>query len=182
MDNESNVSDEQKAAPDVEAQDTDGAQDDKRRPGETDKEASLANALHAERQTIKELKQQLASLTKAQEEQRLASLSEQERALEEARAAGRQEAMSEVRRDLVRAQVTAAAAAAGFADPADASGFLPLDDLDSEDAVKAAVEELSKVKPYLLRKQPTVQVPQGPQGGTVVNDDPNEWLRGAFRR
>lgn len=141
----------------------------------------LKKALHSERQTVKELKQQLAALSKQQEEQRLASMSEQERAIEEAKAAGRAEAMAQVQRDLTRAQVTAAAAAAGFADPADASGFLPLDDLADEQAVKDAVAQLAQTKPYLLKKAAPASIPQGPQGGQISKSDPNEWIRGMFR-
>lgn len=164
------------------AEQTEAKDDGTKRPGESEKEASLARALHAERQTIKELKQQIAAVTASQEEARLASLTEQERAIEEARNAGRSEAMAEVRRDLVKAQVTAAAAAAGFADPGDAAGFLTLDDLDSEDAIKDAVTGLAQAKPYLLRKAAPQPLEQGPRGGTVTEADPNQWIRGMFTR
>ena len=144
-------------------------------PSEND---GLIKALHAERQTVKELKAELAKLSKAQEKARLESLSETERAIEEAKKAGFEEAMNSVKAEMTRSKVTAAAAAAGFADPADASGFLNVEDLQTDEDVAKAVADLAKAKPYLLKRaaQPLEQGQQGKE----KSGSPNDWLRGAL--
>ena len=142
------------------------------------KESSLAKALHAERQTIKELKAQLHELRQSQEKVRLESLSEAERAVEEAKRAGYEEAMASVKADLTKSKVTAAAAAAGFADPGDASGFLDVAALDSDDDISKAVADLAKAKPYLLKR--TAQSLEQGQQGKSKNEGPNDWLRSAL--
>lgn len=158
-------------ATEVEAQESD-------EQPEQGKESSLAKALHAERQTIKELKAQLHEMRQSQEKARMESMSEAERAVEEAKKAGYEEAMASVKADLTRSKVTAAAAAAGFADPADASGFLNVAELDSDDDVAKAVADLAKSKPYLL-KRAAQSLEQGQQGKSRT-DNPNEWLRSAL--
>ena len=149
--------------------DTDGVVDDN----------PLLKALHGERATVKELKAQVAKMMKESEKTRMESLSEVERAVEEARKAGYESAVGELRGDLNRSKITAAAASAGFADPADAAGFLPVAELDSDDAVAAAVAELAKAKPYLL-KRTAAPLEQGVQG----KDTPpsaTDWIRGVMK-
>jgi Arc/MetJ family transcription regulator len=145
---------------------------------ENGKESSLAKALHAERQTIKELKAQLHELRQQQDKIKLESLSEAERAVEEAKRAGYEEAMQAVKADLTRSKVTAAAAAAGFADPGDASGFLDVSSLDGDDDIVKAVADLAKNKPYLL-KRTAQSLEQGQQSKSKA-DSPNDWLRSAL--
>ena len=142
------------------------------------KESSLAKALHAERQTIKELKKELHELRAAQDKIKMESLSEAERAVAEAKKAGYDEAMASVRADLTKSKITAAAAAAGFADPGDASGFLDIAALESDDEISKAVADLAKAKPYLL-KRAAQSLEQGQQGKSK-SSDPNDWLRGAL--
>lgn len=146
--------------------------------GGNEKESSLAKALHAERQTIKELKAQLHQMKAEQDKIKLESLSEAERAVEEAKRAGYEEAMASVKADLTKSKVTAAAAAAGFADPGDASGFLDVASLDSDDEITKAVADLAKNKPYLLKR--TAQALEQGQQGKSKSDSPNDWLRSAL--
>lgn len=147
---------------------------------EPEGDAKLLKALHAERATIKELKAQLAAISKQQEEQRLASLSETERAIEEARKAGYEAALGEYRGEMLKSKVTAAAAAAGFADPGDAVGFLNVAELEDEASISAAIGELAKAKPYLL-KRTHVPLEQGQQGKAAVGGKtPSDWLRAAL--
>lgn len=134
--------------------------------------AKLLSTLATLRSTVREME-------KAQQAARLEAMPETERAVEAAREEGKALAMAEYRTAMARAQVTAAAAAAGFADPADASGFLHLSALESEDEVRAAVEELAKAKPYLLRKTAPPPIEQGPKGSGPARSG-NDWLRGAL--
>ena len=138
----------------------------------------LLKALHSERSTVKELKAQIAKMESESEKKRMESLSEAERAIEEARKAGYESALAEMKADVTRSKVTAAAAAAGFADPADASGFLNVAELDTDADVKAAIEALAKAKPYLI-KRAQVTLEQGPQG-TDPKQSPSDWLRKAM--
>lgn len=164
------------------ADDTTGEQgeqgDGEQQDSGSEKESSLAKALHAERQTIKELKAQLHELRQQQDKIKLESLSEAERAVEEAKRAGYEEAMASVKADLTRSKVTAAAAAAGFADPGDASGFLDVAALDGDDDITKAVADLAKAKPYLLKR--TAQSLEQGQQGRSKTDSPNDWLRSAL--
>lgn len=139
----------------------------------------LLKALHAERKTVKELKQQLDQFSKAAEEKRLSALSEQERAIEEARKAGFEDAMSSVRGDLVKSKVTAAAAAAGFADPADAASFMDVAGIETDEDIAQAVADLAKAKPYLL-KRTSVPLEQGQQG-QGMSSTPSDWPRGVLQ-
>lgn len=145
---------------------------------EVEAESPLMKALHSERASNKELKAQLAQLAKANEESRLASLSEQERVVEEARNAGYEKAVGELRADVVRSKVTAAAAAAGFADPGDAAGFLQLAGLDGDDSIAEAVADLAKAKPYLLRRSQVV-LEQGVQQKSSAASA-SDWVRGVL--
>lgn len=147
-------------------------------PGATEQEKRLNMSLHLERQQQKKLKAQIDELTKAQEKVRMESLSEAERAIEEAKRAGYEEAMASVKADLTKSKVTAAAAAAGFADPGDASGFLDVASLDSDDEITKAVADLAKNKPYLLKR--TAQALEQGQQGKSKSDSPNDWLRSAL--
>ncbi len=143
-----------------------------------DEQNPLMKALHSERASNKELKAQLAQLAKASEEARLASLSDQDRIVEEARNAGYEKAVGELRADVTRSKVTAAAAAAGFADPGDAAGFLSIGSLDSDESVTDAVAELAKSKPYLLKRS-TVALEQGvQQKGSAASA--SDWVRGVL--
>lgn len=144
-----------------------------------EEENPLLKALHAERKTVKELKQQLDQFSKAAEEQRLSALSEQERAIEEARKSGFDEAMSSVKADLVKSKVTAAAASAGFADPGDAASFMDVAAIETDDDIAQAVADLAKAKPYLL-KRTSVPLEQGQQG-QPMSSTPSDWLRGVLQ-
>jgi hypothetical protein len=155
--------------------DESGEPDSGQFPGETEKERQLNQALHAERQNSKTLKAALTKKERDAETQRVASLTEAEQAVEKARKEGRDEAIAELKGDLTRSRVTAAAAAAGFADPADAAGFLDLSGLDTEDDVAAAVAALAKLKPYLL-KRTQASLEQGPKG-KESSATPADWLR-----
>lgn len=92
------------------------------------------------------------------------------------KAEARAEVEAEMRVELVKSQVVAAAAAAGFADPKDAVNLVgdPAA-LTDESAIEAAVKKLAEDKPYLLRKTvPTME--QGPQGsGTPASG--GDWIR-----
>ena len=130
----------------------------------------LLKALQTERAERKELKRQLDELQKAQ-------MTDQERLVAGAREAGKTEALGQYQGSLARAAVTAQAAVFGCNDPADAAAHLDLSGLNPDDseAVKAAVEELGKSKPYLLKKtSSTPKIPTGQQGaaagGTTFND------------
>ena len=143
-----------------------------------DADNPLLKALHSERSTVKELKAQLAKMESESEKRRMESLSEAERAIEEARKSGYESALAEMKADVTKSKVTAAAAAAGFADPADAGGFLDIAALESDADVKAAIDALAKAKPYLL-KRTQVNLEQGPQGGDP-KQSPSDWLRKAM--
>lgn len=143
-----------------------------------DDDNPLLKALHSERSTVKELKAQLAKMESESEKKRLESLSEADRKVEEARKEGYESALAAMKTDVTKSKVTAAAAAAGFADPADASGFLDVAALDTDADVKSAIEALAKAKPYLL-KRTQVSLEQGPQGNDP-KQSPSDWLRKAM--
>lgn len=139
----------------------------------------LLSALSAQKTKIKQAES-------AQEAARLAGLDEAERKIEEAKAAGRLEAETTYKLELTRARISAAAAAKGFNDPADAHSMIPdLSALDAETDIMAAVEKLAADKPYLVKQEtnPKRKPPLegGPQGDKKVNQQSgSDWLRGAL--
>jgi len=139
--------------------------------------AGLENALRRLKDENKGLKSRLSSFEAQVEEDRKASMTDHEKALEEARLAGFQEATDSQRVEVLQAKVVAAAAAAGYADPADAPGLLGkgLSELGDDKAINSAVESLAEKKPYLLaaREKPP-EFEQGQQGKTRTDGD---WLR-----
>lgn len=143
----------------------------------SEQDAPLMKALQAERASNKELKSALAALQKEAEQTKLAALTDSERAVEEARRAGYEAALAEVKGEMTKSKVTAAAAAAGFADPADAIGFLGSVDLDGDEAISAAIGELAKAKPYLLKRS-AAPLEQGVQSKQTKS--PSDWLREAL--
>jgi hypothetical protein len=132
----------------------------------------LLDALARERSTRKTLEQQ-------QRKQKIESLPDDERALEQARKEARDEARRELAREVAGSRVEAAAAAAGFTDPADALAHVDLDGISTSADAKAAVDKLASSKPYLV-KRVSAPLPQGPQGDGAPADDPNAWLRRAL--
>ena len=148
--------------------------------GDGEDKSPLEKALHAERQQNKALRQQLKEREDREEQARLAAMSEQERRIEEARKQAREEALAESRSDRMRARVTAAAAAARFADPKDAIGFLDLSEVDdTEEAIEEAIADLAKRKPYLLEQRRGGGLEQGPQGKQPAAG--GDWLRAAIQ-
>lgn len=105
-----------------------------------------------------------------------AAKTEQQKAVEVAQKAGYSEALAKANTRLVKAEARALAAAAKFRDPADAVAFLQLDQVKVDDdgnvdaaAVKAALDELAKIKPYLLDdgkpQPPSGDIGQGHRSG-----------------
>lgn len=117
-------------------------------------------ALESERTLRAEAEKRAKTFEAELEKLKSASQSEQEKAIEAARKEGRTEVQTSANSKLIRAEVRAAAAAAGFQDPKDAvaqladqfGGVTVTDTGDvDENAVAAMVKKLSEAKPYLLK-------------------------------
>jgi hypothetical protein len=105
-----------------------------------------------------------------------AELSEKERAEKQAAEAVARAEAAEARATTLERSSWVRDAASSFNDPADAVAMLDLSEIDSADKAKAAVEELGKSKPHLVKsEQPqkissplapaqTAQVPTGADG------------------
>lgn len=145
-------------------------------------------ALATEREARKTAERQAKELAAQLEELRRESLTDAEKAVAEAREAGRSEALTAANARIVRAEVLAAATGT-LKDPADAVGFLPLDqftvaddgEVDTE-AIKAAIAELVKAKPYLGAGPASPSpLPGGSATESSTGSNPNDWLRGALK-
>ena len=89
---------------------------------------------------------------------------------------------AEMAADVTRANVVAAAATAGFSDPADAATLISIDGLDDEAKIKEAVEKLAKAKPYLLAKK-SQPIPAGQQGASAPPEQTTgSWLRSTLTK
>lgn len=138
-------------------------------------------AIDRERQAAAEAKRERAAekqradeLQKRLDEFEAANQSEHEKALAEARRQAKDEVLSTANARLVRAEVKAAAAAAGFHDPADAAvqlgaRFAEITITDSGDVDEAAaaalVKELAEAKPYLVNTAGSSHVTPRPLPG-----------------
>ena len=145
-------------------------------------------ALAAEREARKAAEKAAKDAAAELEELRKAAMSDSEKAVAEAREAGRSEALAAANARIVRAEVMAAATGV-LKDPADAIGFLDLDqftvtdsrDVDAE-AIKSAIDSLVKAKPYLSPgPTPPASLPGGSATEPATGSNPNDWLRSALR-
>jgi uncharacterized protein (DUF1501 family) len=130
-----------------------------------DLEAEVAKWKALSRQNEKAAKAAQAELDKA----RQASMSDQEKAVAQARAEGRAEASKETNRKLLHAEVRAAAGGL-LADPDDAVHLLDLTPFETNDdpdrkAIRRALEQLVKDKPYLGAQPGNGSGEGGPRGG-----------------
>lgn len=99
---------------------------------------------------------------------------EQEKAVDAARKEGEAAANQRANARLVSAEIRALAAAAGFRDPADATAHVDAASVQVGDdgqvdaaSLKAALDELAKAKPYLLKEtRPRPVLAQGSSGGS----------------
>jgi hypothetical protein len=121
--------------------------------------------------SIRALRDQVKAHEGEKRASELAAMSETERAVTEARQAGYDAAVAESRDTVTGALVSAAAAAAGFLNPADAGRFL---DLSAIEDVEGAVAALAKERPYLTRVAAAPGLPQGPRGAAIASD--SDWL------
>jgi type II secretory pathway pseudopilin PulG len=121
-------------------------------------------ALQSERAMRTAAEQQLAAAQQQLQQLQAASQTDAERAIAAAREEGRNEIRSTANTVLVNAEVRAAAATAGFADPEDAVAQLQQrfptiavtpDGAVDRNTVTAMVTELATNKPYLLGQQHT---------------------------
>jgi hypothetical protein len=121
-------------------------------------------ALQSERAMRTAAEQQLAAAQQQLQQLQAASQTDGERAIAAAREEGRNEIRSTANTVLVNAEVRAAAATAGFADPEDAVAQLQQrfptitvtpDGAVDRNTVTAMVTELATSKPYLLGQQQT---------------------------
>lgn len=140
----------------------------------------LRSELTKERKQRKQFENQLAQLLEEKEQRELAEKSELERAqdavakLESALETERLERAIQER----KAAVQAVASKLGFADPEDASAFLDLKALDT-DEVEAAVAELAAAKPHLLKKDsPTAVGADSSQVGVANADEDPQTIIG----
>ena len=146
-------------------------------------------ALAAEREARKAAEKAAKDAAAELEELRKAAMSDSEKAVAEAREAGRSEALAAANARIVRAEVLAHATGV-LKDPADAIGFLDLDqftvtdsgDVDAE-AIKSAIDSLVKAKPYLgTGPAGPGPLPGGSATEPATGSNPNDWLRSALRR
>jgi hypothetical protein len=114
------------------------------------------------------------------EQLRTQAMSDQEKAVNAAKTAGYTEALTKANKRLVSAEARALAAGAKFRDPGDAVKFLTLDDISVDEdgnvdasAIKSALEELAKSKPYLLddgkAPAPSGDIGQGHRTGPAAD-------------
>lgn len=141
----------------------------------------LENALRRLKDENKGLKAKIGSFEAAAEKQRQESMTEQERAVEEARKEGYTKAMQEQAESVTKAKVVAAAAAAGYSDPADAPGLLgkQITELGDDEQIAEAVGKLAEGKPYLLKQKQRPEFEQGQQGKSQPSEA--DWLRKTMR-
>lgn len=120
----------------------------------------------------------LRKMEAQQEEKQRAEMTELERlkadlkAAEEARTRAEQERLQ----TLVRSQVVAAASRLDFADPSDAFRMLDVSTLEVDDSgrvqgLDAALQELAKSKPYLVKRNTPAYSPTNPTGGAPGMSD-----------
>lgn len=141
----------------------------------------LRSELTKERKQRKQFEQQLAQLLEEKEQRELAEKSELERAQDavaKLEAALNTEKLERAIQER-KAAVQAVASKLGFADPEDASAFLNLKELDTDEA-ETAVAELAAKKPHLLKKEgPTAVGADSSQAGSAaVNDDDPQTIIG----
>lgn len=139
---------------------------------------ALAEERAARRAAEKAAKEAREEAEKLRREQ----MDETQRAIAEARDEARRDALATTNRRLISAEVRAAAAKKGLADPADAVNLLDLDSFDVDDdgevdasAIEAALDELVERKPYLKSESATPPPPgidQGSRGGPPEPGDP----------
>lgn len=153
-------------------------------------------ALTEERQARQKAEEQLKQVRKQLSELTEANQTEQERAVSKARREGYDEAVKLANSRLVKAEARALAAAAGWRDPADALLYVEPDaikvtdsgDVDS-DALKSALSEIAKSKPYLLAEndakpsRPRSSRPDPVKNGKDSSPKPDmeNWLRSRAR-
>lgn len=138
-------------------------------------------ALDEERAARKDADRKLKAAEAALEKIKAASMTEQERAVAEAKAQARAEVLEEANERLLRSEIRAAAAGK-LTDPDDAPAllgdlgrFLADDGEINTKAIKSAIGELVKSKPYLAvagsRPGPLPGGGARPSSGTSINDE-----------
>ena len=146
----------------TEVTETETTAEDQRVPYERFQQANKKAKEAADR--AKTLEREMADLRTQMEERENAGLPDLERERKRAeqlerRAAEAEKRAQETEQKLARSQrerlISAAASAANFADPTDASAFVDLDDIEDDKDAERAVKQLAKRKPHLLKPEET---------------------------
>ena len=147
-------------------------------PSDGEDDSPLHRALVAERAEVKRLKQELRDRQSKDEEARRAAMSDQERAIEEAKDAARKATVEEYESRIFNLRVQAKAS--DFYDTELVASLLKLDADASDEELDAALAELAKERPYLVKAgssvPPMARGPRSqPTGGEAQSAD--DWLR-----